>query len=108
MLIVAKKKLTPQGRIKVQINEEEPIEVDPGSSLLSTLSDQKIFVPSACGGGGTCGMCKCRVVEGGGSILPTETGFFTRKEQQNFWRLSCQVKVRNDLKIVLPPSYNFV
>lgn len=104
MLILAKNKLTPKGRVKVQINDENSFEVEPGSSLLSTLSEHKIFVPSACGGMGTCGMCKCRVVDGGGSILPTETGFFTRKEQQNFWRLSCQVKVRNDLKIALPPE----
>lgn len=104
MLIYAKKKLTPQGKVIVQINEEDPIEVEPGSSLLSTLADRKIFVPSACGGGGTCGMCKCRVVGGGGSILPTETGFFTRKEQQNYWRLACQVKVRSNLKIELPDS----
>ena len=75
---------------------------EPGSTLLQALSDQKIFVPSACGGGGTCGMCKCRITEGGGTILPTETGFFTRKEQQNYWRLACQVKVRNDMKIELP------
>jgi Na+-transporting NADH:ubiquinone oxidoreductase subunit F len=104
MLLYAKKKLTPQGKVKVTINNEEPIEVEPGSTLLSTLADRKIFVPSACGGGGTCGMCKCRVVEGGGSILPTETGFFTRKEQQNYWRLTCQVKVRSDMNIELPES----
>ncbi|MBN2778571.1 MAG: NADH:ubiquinone reductase (Na(+)-transporting) subunit F [Bacteroidales bacterium] len=102
MLLVAKKKLTPQGNVKIKINEEEPIEIEPGSSLLQALSEQKIFVPSACGGGGTCGMCKCRITEGGGSILPTETGFFTRKEQQNYWRLACQVKVRNDMDIELP------
>jgi Na+-transporting NADH:ubiquinone oxidoreductase subunit F len=102
MLLFAKKKLTPQGMVKITINEDEPFEIEPGSSLLQTLSEKKIFVPSACGGGGTCGMCKCRIVEGGGSILPTETGFFTRKEQQNYWRLACQVKVRNDMKIELP------
>lgn len=102
MLLYAKKKLTPQGDVKITINEEEPIDIEPGTSLLSALSDQKIFVPSACGGGGTCGMCKCRITEGGGTILPTETGFFTRREQQNFWRLACQVKVRNDMKIELP------
>lgn len=104
MLIVAKNKLTPKGKVKIQINEEDPIEVEPGASLLSTLADRKIFVPSACGGMGTCGMCKCRVVDGGGSILTTEVGFFNRKEQQNYWRLACQVKVRNDLKIELPES----
>lgn len=102
MLLYAKKKLTPQGDVKIKINDEEPIVIEPGSTLLQALSDQKIFVPSACGGGGTCGMCKCRITEGGGTILPTETGFFTRKEQQNYWRLACQVKVRNDMKIELP------
>ncbi len=102
MLLFAKNKLTPQGKVQIKINDEAPLEASPGTSLLQTLSDKKIFVPSACGGGGTCGMCKCRITEGGGTILPTETGFFTRKEQQNYWRLACQVKVRNDLEIKLP------
>lgn len=102
VLLFAKKKLTPSGKVKITINDEKQIEVDPGTSLLAALADSKIFVPSACGGGGTCGMCKARVLEGGGSILPTETGFFTRKEQNNFWRLSCQVKVRNDIKVEIP------
>ncbi|HBS85865.1 MAG: NADH:ubiquinone reductase (Na(+)-transporting) subunit F [Bacteroidetes bacterium GWF2_38_335] len=99
MLLVAKDKLTPKGKVKVKINEEMELETDPGSSLLSTLSAEKIFLPSACGGGGTCGMCKCQVVEGGGAILPTETGFFTRKQIADNWRLGCQVKVRQDMKI---------
>lgn len=102
LLLFAKRKLTPQGKTKLFINEEEPIEVQPGDTLLSTLSNLDIFVPSACGGGGTCGMCKCRVLEGAGTILPTETGFFTRKEQQNYWRIACQVKVREDMKIEVP------
>ncbi len=75
-----------------------------GSNLLTTLSGNGIYLPSACGGGGTCGLCRCQIFEGGGSILPTETGFFTRKEQQNHWRLACQVKIREDLKIKLPES----
>ncbi|MBN2683311.1 MAG: NADH:ubiquinone reductase (Na(+)-transporting) subunit F [Bacteroidales bacterium] len=99
MLLYAKAKLTPKGKVKLKINDEEPIEVDPGSTLLNTLSSQKIFLPSACGGGGTCGMCKCQITEGGGSILPTETGFFTRKEQMNNWRLGCQVKIKQDMHI---------
>lgn len=103
-LLYAKNKLSPKGQVKVIINDEKSIEVEPGSSLLSTLSTQNIYLPSACGGGGTCGMCKCQVVEGGGDILPTETGFFTRKEIQNNWRLGCQVKVRNDVKIKVPES----
>jgi len=100
--LYARKKLTPQGSVKLSINDEKEIEVNPGSTILSTLSNSGIFLPSACGGGGTCGMCKCQVLEGGGTILPTETGFFTRKEAQNYWRLGCQVKVRNDMKIKVP------
>lgn len=104
ILLFARKKLMPQGKVKIKINDEKEIETDPGNTLLSTLSAQKIFVPSACGGGGTCGMCRLRVIEGGGTILPTEKGFFTRKEQMNDWRLGCQVKVRNDLDIQVPPE----
>ncbi|MCK9627049.1 MAG: NADH:ubiquinone reductase (Na(+)-transporting) subunit F [Bacteroidales bacterium] len=102
MLLYAKAKLTPSGKVKVTINGEKELTVSPGSSLLSTLSNEKIFLPSACGGGGTCGMCKCRVTKGGGEILPTETGFFTRKQQNNQWRLGCQVKVKEDMEIVIP------
>jgi Na+-transporting NADH:ubiquinone oxidoreductase subunit F len=102
LLLYARKKLTPQGNVTITINDEKQIVTSPGSTLLSTLSVQKIFLPSACGGGGTCAMCKCRVLEGGGSILPTETGYFTRKEQMNNWRLGCQVKVRGDMKIEVP------
>ncbi len=102
VLLYARKKLTPQGEVKLTINEEKEVNVSPGSTVLTTLSNLDIFLPSACGGGGTCGMCKCQVVDGGGSILPTETGFFTRKEQQNYWRLGCQVKVRSDMKIKVP------
>lgn len=103
-LLYAKTKLTAAGDVKITINNkaEDPVVVKPGSSLLSTLAEQKIFLPSACGGGGTCAMCKCQVVEGGGDILPTEEGYFTRKEVQDKWRLACQVKVRSDLKIQVP------
>lgn len=104
VLLVSKAKLTPQGEVKITINDDKELNVSPGSSLLSTLASNDIYLPSACGGGGTCGMCKCRVIEGGGSILPTETGFFTRKEQAAYWRLGCQVKVREPLKILLPES----
>ncbi len=103
MLLYARAKLTPQGEVKLQINDKELI-VPPGNTLLNTLSASGIFLPSACGGGGTCGMCKAQVYEGGGSILPTETGFFTRKEQQNDWRLGCQVKIRGDMKIRVPEA----
>ncbi len=103
MLLYVKMKLTPAGQVKITINDDKEVEVDPGSSLLVTLSNKGIYLPSACGGGGTCAMCKCQVLEGGGSILPTETGYFTRKEQQSHWRLGCQVKVRDNLKISVDP-----
>jgi len=102
VLLYARKKLTPQGDVTLTINDDKELVVSPGSTLLTTLSNHKIFLPSACGGGGTCAMCKCRVLEGGGSILPTEVGYFTRKEQQNLWRLGCQVKVRENMKIEVP------
>lgn len=103
VLLVAKEKLSPKGEVHLNINDRE-LSVSPGSNLLSTLSSNGIFLPSACGGGGTCGMCKCQITEGGGSILPTETGFFTRKEQHNHWRLGCQVKIREDLTIKVPEA----
>lgn len=100
LLLYAKKKLMPSGIVKIDINDGyRVVETEPGSTLLSTLSNNKIILPSACGGGGTCGMCRCQVIEGGGSILPTETGFFSRKEQADNWRLGCQVKVKEDMKI---------
>lgn len=100
LLLYAKKKLMPSGVVKIDINDGyKVVETEPGSSLLSTLSNNKIILPSACGGGGTCGMCRCQVIEGGGSILPTETGFFSRKEQADNWRLGCQVKVKENMKI---------
>lgn len=102
MLLFAKEKLSPSGPVKIMINGEKEIEVSSGSSLLSTLANEKIFLPSACGGGGTCAMCRCRVTEGGGNILPTEVGYFTRREQHDHWRLGCQVKVRENMKIEIP------
>ncbi len=102
ILLYAKKKLTPSGEVTIKINGEKEITTEPGSTILSTLSSQKIFLPSACGGGGTCGMCRLQVTKGGGTILPTEKGFFTRKEQANDWRLGCQVKVREDMEIEVP------
>lgn len=101
VLLYARYKLVPQGDIKLKVNDKE-YTVSPGTTLLNTLSANDIFLPSACGGGGTCGMCKAQVLEGGGSILPTETGFFTRKEQQQQWRLGCQVKLREDMTIQIP------
>lgn len=101
LLLYAKAKLSPGGLVKLNINGDM-VEVEAGTTLLSTLSAQKVFLPSACGGGGTCGMCKCQVTEGGGEILPTETGFFNRKQIQDNWRLGCQVKVKNDMTIKVP------
>jgi Na+-transporting NADH:ubiquinone oxidoreductase subunit F len=103
VLLYARQKLTPQGDVTLKINDREMV-VSPGSSLLSTMSGNGIFLPSACGGGGTCGMCKCQITEGGGAILPTETGFFTRREQHDNWRLGCQVKVREDMTIKVPEA----
>ena len=104
ILVFVKKKLTPKGKVHIDINEERDLEVNPGNSLLKTLADEQIFLPSACGGKGSCGMCKCQVLEGGGTILPTEKDFFSRKEQLDHWRLGCQVKVREDLKIHINPQ----
>ena len=103
VLLFARQKLTPQGDVTLKINDREMV-VAPGSSLLSTMSNNGIFLPSACGGGGTCGMCRCQITEGGGAILPTETGFFTRREQHDHWRLGCQVKVREDMTIKVPEA----
>ena len=103
ILLYVKKKLTPSGAVKVNINKGNVIlDTEPGNTLLSTLGNSKIFLPSACGGGGTCGMCRCQVESGGGSILPTETGYFSRKEQNENWRLACQVKVKEDMAIHVP------
>ncbi|MGL5684054.1 MAG: NADH:ubiquinone reductase (Na(+)-transporting) subunit F [Marinifilaceae bacterium] len=103
MLLWAKAKLTPKGEIKVNINHgEREIVTEPGNTLLGVLGTQKIFLPSACGGKGSCGMCHCQVEEGGGSILPTETGFFSYKEQHENWRLACQVKVKENMEVHIP------
>lgn len=102
LLVFAKSKLSPSGSMKITINGEKTIEVEGGNTLLTTLGNEKIFLPSACGGGGTCAMCRCQVHEGGGSILPTESPYFSRKEIAEDWRLSCQVKVKQDMKIEIP------
>ncbi len=104
LLLIVRNKLMPKGKVKITINGEKELEVSSGNSLMATLSDNQVFLPSACGGKGNCGQCKCRVVEGGGSILPTEVGFFSRKQIQEHWRLGCQVKVKEDLKILVPQS----
>ena len=102
ILLVAKARLMPAGNRRITINGERTVETPAGATLLASLASNKIFLPSACGGGGSCGMCRCRVLSGGGEILPTETGFFTRKQQQEHYRLACQVKVKNDLQIQVP------
>jgi Na+-transporting NADH:ubiquinone oxidoreductase subunit F len=102
ILNLASKKLLPQGDVNITVNSKDNITVKPGSTLLSVLSEKSIFLPSACGGGGTCAMCKCQVNSGGGDILPTELNHINRTEAQNNWRLSCQVKVRRDMDIKIP------
>lgn len=104
IIVAAKNKLSPGGTVSIVVNgdSDNTIQTEPGSNLLSTLSEAKLFLPSACGGGGTCAMCKCQVVEGGGEVLPTEKDHLTRKEQNEKWRLACQVKVREDMKVQVP------
>ena len=102
LILFAKAKLMTSGLVKIVINGQESLEVEAGSSILTTLSNKKIFLPSACGGGGTCAMCKCRVLSGGGEILTTEKPYFTRKQQKENWRLGCQVKVKQNMEILIP------
>ena len=104
VLLLLRNRLLPSGNVTIDINGDRQLQVPTGNTLISTLAEQKIYLPSACGGKGSCGQCKCRVLEGGGSILPTEMGFFSRKQQQEGWRLGCQVKVKENLRIALPPS----
>ncbi len=105
LLLFAKAKLTTSGAVTIDVNDgSQIIEAESGSTLLATLADNKIFLPSACGGGGACGMCKCQVMEGGGDLLPTETGFINRKMAKDHWRLGCQVKVKENMKIKVPES----
>jgi len=104
LLNIAEKKLLPQGNAKILINgndEKSPI-VKPGGSLLSSLASHNVFIPSACGGGGTCSQCKCQVLRGGGDILPTEISHFSRLEIKNKFRLACQVKVKSDMEVKIP------
>ena len=104
LLGVAEKKLLPQGDAKILINgdDEKSPTVKPGGSLLSSLAGHNVFIPSACGGGGTCSQCKCQVLSGGGDILPTEVSHFSRSEIQDNYRLACQVKVKSDMEIKIP------
>ena len=104
LLLVLRAKLVPQGNVTITVNDDKKLTVPTGNSLISTLAEQHIHLPSACGGKGSCGQCRCQVLKGGGSILPTETGFFTRKEIQQGWRLGCQVKVKEDMSIAVPAN----
>lgn len=99
VLLFAQAKLVNSGDVKITINGDKEFVVSAGSTLLSTLSAQKIYLPSACGGGGTCAMCKCQVLEGGGDVLPTEEGHLSRAEKSDHVRLACQVKVKEDMKL---------
>ncbi len=104
VLLVAKKFLVSSGNVEVTINNDKKVEVASGAPLLSALATKNVFLPSACGGKGSCGQCKVQVTAGGGEILPTEAVHFTRKEMKDNWRLACQVKVKNDLDIKVPAS----
>ncbi|PQJ82728.1 NADH:ubiquinone reductase (Na(+)-transporting) subunit F [Polaribacter glomeratus] len=102
LLLFVKQKLSPSGPVTITINGEKKIVVGSGSTLLTTLGNEKIFLPSACGGGGSCVQCECHVLEGGGEALPTETPHFTKKELKTGVRLACQVKVKQDMNITIP------
>ena len=104
ILLVAKQFLTPSGKVKLTINGKTELEVEQGSSLLNTLSTNGVYLSSACGGKGSCGQCKCQVVEGGGEILDSEKGHFTRKQQKENWRFGCQVKVKGDMGVKVDES----
>jgi len=102
MLLGVKAKLLPSGPVALKINGQDDLKVSSGATLLNTLGNNKIFLPSACGGGGTCIQCRCQVISGGGEILPTEKPHFSRREIADGWRLGCQVKVKEDMVIEVP------
>ena len=104
ILLVAKKYLSPSGNVNIIINEDKTLSVPQGASIMSTLTQNGIYLPSACGGKGSCGQCKLQVIEGGGEILDSERPHFTRKEIKNNWRLGCQCKVKGDLKVKIPET----
>ena len=107
MIIAARARLVSTGDVKIEINGDpsKAITVPAGGKLLTTLADAGIFLSSACGGGGTCAQCRCKVLDGGGSMLPTEAGHFTMGEAKEHWRLSCQVAVKQDMKIEVEPEF---
>ena len=102
LLLFAKAKLVPSGNVKVVVNGEKELETPIGNTVLATLQDAGIFLSSACGGGGKCGQCRCQVEEGAGEILPTEAGFYSRKQIKEHWRLACQAKIKEDAIIKVP------
>ncbi len=104
ILLIAKRYLVASGNVKIRLNGEKDVEVAAGGSLLNAMATSGIFLPSACGGKGSCGQCRCQVDEGGGEILPTETVHFSRKQMKDNWRLGCQVKVKGDMAIRVPES----
>lgn len=107
VILAARAGLVSSGDVRIEINEdpEKSLETSAGGKLLGTLAENGVFLSSACGGGGTCGQCRCQVLEGGGDILPTEADHFTRKEIREGYRLSCQVPVKRDMKILVPPEF---
>ncbi|MAY94764.1 MULTISPECIES: NADH:ubiquinone reductase (Na(+)-transporting) subunit F [Haliea] len=102
IILSARSRLVSSGEVAIEINGEKTIHVPAGGKLLQTLSESGLFLPSACGGGGTCAQCKCIITEGGGAMLPTEEGHFTKRDAQEGWRLSCQTAVKQDMKIEVP------
>lgn len=104
ILLIAKRYLVASGTVKININGEKELEVNSGDTLLNTLAQEGVYLPSACGGKGSCAQCKCQVVEGGGEILDSERGHFTRKQIKDHWRLGCQFKVKGDISIKVPES----
>ena len=104
LLLIAKKYLTPSGNVTITINDEKKLSVPQGASLLSTLSEEGIYLSSACGGKGSCGQCKCQVTKGGGEPIDVERAHFSRRELLDHYRLGCQVKVKGDLDIIVPQS----
>ncbi len=104
LLLFAKAKLMPSGKVKITINGDKVVEVEQGNSVLSTLANEKIHLPSACGGKGSCGQCKCQIINGGGDILPSEVPHFTRKQIKDHWRLGCQAKVKGDMEMKMDES----
>lgn len=104
LLLVAKKYLSPSGKVKITINGEKELEVEQGGTILATLNENGVHLPSACGGKGSCGQCKCQVLEGGGEILDSERPHFSRKEIKDHWRLGCQAKVKGNLSMKVPEA----